>query len=461
MQSTAVRAGIYCRISKDQTGERLGVDRQQADCTSLAQRLDWPILEHYTDNDISAYAANRPAYRQLLADLRTGHINAVIAWHPDRLYRRVTDLGDLVDVCKTSGTQIATVNAGVVDLTTPTGRLVAGLLAQVAMYEGEHKAERWARSWRQRRELGHWPRTGSRLFGYTPNGEVIEDEADTTRRMATDLLGGVPLLSIARDLEHAGVHTTRGTTWRTGTIRQYLANPRIAGWSTMGGDIVGEGQWEALLDRDTWASVKQLLDGRSRAYAPRKALLNGLIHCALCGHRLISGGHQSGGSGIRTYRCPNRPGMRGCGQLSVNAAPVEEIVESYARTRLLNASTKAAIARRREAPAPAVGDVAALETRINELEAELDRPGTPVPTLLRAIDRARTEQTRLIERNQTRAAYRHVEIPDNPDAWPEDLHRRRALIDLVVERVELGRPGRPSRAGFDPDRVRITPKKIS
>ena len=47
-------AAIYARISRDREGAGLGVERQEADCRALAERLGWDVVAVYVDNDISA-----------------------------------------------------------------------------------------------------------------------------------------------------------------------------------------------------------------------------------------------------------------------------------------------------------------------------------------------------------------------------------------------------------------------
>ena len=70
-------AGIYCRISQDRTGEGLGVERQEADCRQLAERLGWQVAGVYTDNDVSAFSKKpRKAFLRLLDDLKNGTITA-------------------------------------------------------------------------------------------------------------------------------------------------------------------------------------------------------------------------------------------------------------------------------------------------------------------------------------------------------------------------------------------------
>ncbi len=77
---TTVRAAaIYARISSDQDGRGLGVQRQVEDCRKLASERKWVVAEEYVDNDVSAYSGKaRPAYRRMLADLAAGERDAVI-----------------------------------------------------------------------------------------------------------------------------------------------------------------------------------------------------------------------------------------------------------------------------------------------------------------------------------------------------------------------------------------------
>lgn len=72
---------LYCRISRDDLGDGLGVDRQEQDCRALAARRGWSQLETYVDNDISAFSGRpRPEYQRLLSAVRSGHVTAVLAW---------------------------------------------------------------------------------------------------------------------------------------------------------------------------------------------------------------------------------------------------------------------------------------------------------------------------------------------------------------------------------------------
>ena len=64
----AVKAGVYTRISSDPSGQRAGVDRQQADCEVHCLARGWEVIEVFCDNDTSAYGRKpRRAYERMLA----------------------------------------------------------------------------------------------------------------------------------------------------------------------------------------------------------------------------------------------------------------------------------------------------------------------------------------------------------------------------------------------------------
>jgi site-specific DNA recombinase len=137
---TQTRAVIYCRISQDRTGAGLGVDRQREDCEALAERNGWDVVEVYVDNDVSAYSGKkRKDYRRMLADLEQGTATVVIAWHTDRLHRSPTELEEYIDLSERRGVATHTVQAGTIDLATPSGRMTARILGAVARQESEHK----------------------------------------------------------------------------------------------------------------------------------------------------------------------------------------------------------------------------------------------------------------------------------------------------------------------------------
>ena len=443
-----MRCAIYCRISLDATGEELGVTRQLEDCKALVATLGWTIVDIYIDNDISATSGKpRPQYRRMLAAIEQGEIDVIVAWAPDRIYRRLADLEELIAIIDKRNVAIRTVKAGEFDLSTGMGKMLARILGSVAMGEGDMKSERWKRSIRQRRERGDQPGMGPRLFGYNRDGTILEDEREHVLALIADLLDGVPIIRATHRLNDRGAQTTLGNQWSRPSVAKYLRNGRIAGRSTLNGDTLGRGTWPALIDEETFEQLQLVLDARRGTVTarPRVALLLGVINCGICDHNLVTGGRTGG---VRIYRCSTMPASGGCGRISIAAQAVEDLVETYARERLTDPRVQARLQDLSQAATENLTELIDLEQRLGELEAELDAPGVPVAAILRAMDRTRVR----IEELQTKTA--PIPRAAHSGEWPTDLARRARLVKLVVESATVN-PGGAANRAFDPERVLI------
>src|SRR3712207_2340361 len=106
---TALRVATYCRISDDREGKALGVQRQREDCERLVEARGWALTGRYVDNDLSAYSGkSRPGYSELLAAVRAGAVDGIVAWHPDRLHRSPKELEIFLEVVEQHGVTVET-----------------------------------------------------------------------------------------------------------------------------------------------------------------------------------------------------------------------------------------------------------------------------------------------------------------------------------------------------------------
>ncbi len=330
----SLRAAIYARQSLDRTGEGMAVTRQLAECRDLAKRNGWQVAEEYVDNDVSATSRKpRPEWKRLLSDLESGRYDALVCWHPDRLYRRLRDLVDLIEIAKDRAIHIASVRAGDYDLSTPAGRMVAGMVGSAAQYEVEQKATRQVSANRQARADGKMPWT-RRPYGYDLNDSrkivVVPAEADELRAVAKLALDGASLASIARDLDSRQVTTSTGGPWSVNALKRLLVSPRHAGLATYRGDVTSDGTWEAIFDRDTHERLVAALTDPGRRTAPQnrvKHLLSGLALCGRCGGTLYASPYESKGHRYLVYRC-HTP------HLTRRADYVDEVVTETVLARL-------------------------------------------------------------------------------------------------------------------------------
>ncbi len=305
------KGGIYVRISSDVFGEGLGVARQEADCRGLAERHGWSVQDVYIDNDVSAFSGKpRPSYRRLLDDIDSGRLDGVIAWHGDRLHRSPLELETFIGLIETTGCQVATVQSGELDLTTPSGRLNARVVGSFARYESEHRSKRVRRKLEENAFAGKH-HGGSRPYGWQDDRVTLELAEAANVRMAIDmLLAGNSMLATVRALNAAGARNTLGKAWTASSLRPVVLRARNAGFRQHQGVTVGRGLWEPIVDVATYDRVRVLLTDPARRTTPgaagRSRLLSGLARCGVCGAPLRAAkGKAYKGKAKDTYRCPS------------------------------------------------------------------------------------------------------------------------------------------------------------
>ena len=325
MQRTAF---IYCRISDDKSGARLGVQRQEEDCRALAAEKGYHVVRVFQDNDISAYSGKaRPEYTAMLKRVAAGEVDAVLCWHPDRLHRRPVELEAYIDACREGKAVTHSVKAGEMDLATDAGQMIARMLGAAARYESDIKATRIRRASEQAIRAGKWT-GGTRPFGWTITDgtpELHPEESAALANACKRVLKGDSLGSIIREMNEQGLTTTRGKPWGYAQLAQALERPRNAGLADYHGEIVGESTFPAIVTENVWRGVCAVLSDPSRRRSQsNKAvhLLAGIAQCH-CGALVRSATVTArNGEKHRIYRCPER----GPGHVSKRIAFVDEVV---------------------------------------------------------------------------------------------------------------------------------------
>lgn len=119
-----------------------------------ASRRGWTIALHV--REVNSGAARRKAREKLLEAARRREIDVVLVWRLDRWGRSVTDLLATLQELEHLGVGFVSLTEAL-ELTTPVGRAVAGLLAIFAEFEREILRER------TRAGLAHARQSGKRL----------------------------------------------------------------------------------------------------------------------------------------------------------------------------------------------------------------------------------------------------------------------------------------------------------
>ncbi|WP_082594133.1 recombinase family protein [Phycicoccus sp. Soil802] len=460
--TTPRAAAIYARISSDTEGTGLGVTRQVQDCERLAEQLGWTVAEVYTDNDFSAYSGKkRPAYAQMLDDIRDGIRDAVLVYHVDRLTRRPVELEEFREALDTAGVKHVRFVVGDSDIMTGDGLMVVRFLAAVAANESASKSRRVKRKFQQKAERGE-PHAGGprRPFGYADDKVTVrEDEAVVIRTLVARFLAGESLRSLTVWLDQQEVRTVAGGPWKTPTLRTLIASGRIAGLREHQGQVIGPAVWDPIISTDERNRVLARIESRktSGRRAPRRYLLSGLLRCGKCGNRLYSAARAT----TRRYVCNSGPDHGGCGRLTVVAEPVEQMIADAVLMRLSSPALSEALAGRAAADEQAsslADQVDSDREQLDELAGLYGRKAINAAEWLAArnpIEARLREGQRRLNRMTASTALDGLTGLDG-DLGPKwaglNLDRQHAVISALLEHAVVG-PGTPGARGLDPSRV--------
>lgn len=199
----------YVRVSTgDQADSGLGLDAQRRAIEVEADRRGWHLAAILEDAGASAKSMNgRPALAEALAILDAGNAAGLVVAKLDRVTRSTMDAAVLMERAARKGWKLVALDLGV-DTTTPTGELVASVMAAVAQWE------RRAIGARTREALAAKRAQGVRL------GRPRLLAPETAARIVAERDAGAGWSTIARRLDDDKVPTAQGgARWWPATVR--------------------------------------------------------------------------------------------------------------------------------------------------------------------------------------------------------------------------------------------------
>ncbi|WP_280477881.1 recombinase family protein [Nocardia asiatica] len=480
-----LRIAIYLRISQDRSGEGLGVARQDADCRKLAERLAaerGAIAEItvFTDNDISASSytrKKRPEFNKLCEAIERDQLDVVISWHDTRLIRQMRELEDFIDLINAHRVDVQFCMAGRWDLSTASGKMQARIGGVVAQHESDLKSER-IRAARVQQALAGKFHGGIRPYGFEPDGVTVRPaEAVEIVRMYEQVVAGISLRQIVRDLNQRGIPTATGKgVWTSQSVRDIIMRGRNAGWSVHRGEVVGKAEWPALVSEDVWHAANAIVTDPARRTSPKggpavRWLGSGLYLCEVCGQAELRCSQHSR-TKTPTYRCRSRD-RDGIEHVNRDATKLDALVEETLVARLERPDAAGLFAPRGETGVDLVAvrlEQAALRQRLDSLAemfaaGEID--GRQLATATGTLNAKIAEMDAVLASAGRRSPLAPLEgVTDIRRAWfgtksdrsdGLSLGHRREILDMLLTVTVLKAPKgrRSSGAYFSPEFVRL------
>ena len=378
-----LRCAIYTRKSSeeglDMEFNSLDAQREACEAYIASQKAEgWVCLrDKYDDGGFSCGTLERPALKDLIADIEDGLIDMVVVYKIDRLSRALMDFSKLVEIFDKHGVTFVSVTQSF-NTTTSMGRLTLNILLSFAQFEREVIGERIRDKVAASRKKGIW------MGGPVPLGYNVKDrklivdpaEAETVRTIFTLYARSSSTAAVIRELDARAILTKTGRPYDKTSLLKTLHNKVYRGLAVHKGNAY-PGEHDAIIDETLWDDVHHVIaNNRIKRVAvakePSPALLRGLIFTetgvAMTPHHTKKGNRRYGYY-VSMDVIQKRPTAELRGPQRLPAAMVEEAVIGEIRRLLRTPEIIARTARalKKERPDLDEGTVTAALTQFDDL----------------------------------------------------------------------------------------------
>lgn len=217
-------AGLYIRVStEDQAREGFSLPEQEKRLRAMCEYKGYEIYKVYKDAGISAKTGNyRPAFDELLQDIKDKKCNTIVVLKLDRLSRSVYDMEHIMKFLEENEAYLDCANDNI-NTTTANGKLVTRLLTSVSQNEIERTSESTKIGLEGAIKAGHIPHKCP--LGYKRvDKTLIPDIAtkDVVIRIFNMYHSGLSYKKISNILNEEKV--LNKTNWRDSTVTVILQN---------------------------------------------------------------------------------------------------------------------------------------------------------------------------------------------------------------------------------------------
>lgn len=301
-------AGIYVRVStEEQSREGFSLKEQEERLKEFCNFKRYEIYKIYKDSGISAKNDKRPAYQEMMSDVKNKNINVIVAFKLDRLTRSVYDIEKLMKTVNDYECDIDCM-ADESNTTTSNGRMVMRIMTSVSQNEIEKCSERTKFGMVGAIKSGHIPNR-------TPLGFKRIDKKLVPDPLTKDVIVRVFDLYL-EGKSHQTISNIYNkekilgkTNWYDSTIQKILSNELYKGDFVNGKRTKHPTYYENVVDpivsKEKWKSCQYQKQRNARHYERTATyLFTNKLKCSKCGCFLGgSATTKSNGKKYYYYKC--------------------------------------------------------------------------------------------------------------------------------------------------------------
>jgi len=287
-------AGLYIRVStEDQAREGFSLPEQEKRLRAMCEYKGYEIYKVYKDAGISAKTGNkRPAFEELLQDIKDKKCNTIVVLKLDRLTRSVYDWENIIKFLEENNAYLDCANDDI-NTTNANGKMISRILMSVSQQEIERTSERTKVGLSGAIKAGHIPARAP--LGYKHVDRLLVPDPltkDIIIRIFNLYFEGCTYVKIAKIYNEEKV--LGKTNWRDTTILKIISNEIYKGdyvsGKRSGNSVYYENVVEPLVSKELWENCQVQKKKNSRNYMRTQTyLFLQKLKCPKCG-RILAGG---------------------------------------------------------------------------------------------------------------------------------------------------------------------------
>ena len=282
------RVAAYCRVSTSLEEQQGSFALQKAYYEKfIASNPDWEPVGVYGDEGKSGTSLKgRTGFLEMMDDVRAGKIDYIITKATSRFGRNNAEFIKVLDELDYYGVEVFFESEGIM-----TSGQQNRTMLQVMGATNEHYSNTLSNNvrWSKERNMKEGKVTicYTNFLGYIKgadgNPEIVPEEAEIVRLIFSLFLEGKAYASIAKELNEKGIKTKLGKEWIGEAVRRILTNEKYTGDVLLqktykksyldkrchknNGEkpqVLVKNNHEAIIDHETFAKAKELIDERSK-----------------------------------------------------------------------------------------------------------------------------------------------------------------------------------------------------